>query len=82
MYMSAKISKFRQNLFQFADKALKGEPVEFIHKGVVFKVIPETPVSKLSRLTRETVLAPGASLDTTGLLKEMEAEWEKDWSEI
>jgi hypothetical protein len=82
MYMPVNITKFRQNLFQFADLALKGELVEFIHKGVVFKVVPETPVSKLSRLTRETVLAPGASLDTAELLKEMEAEWEKDWSEI
>jgi hypothetical protein len=82
MYMPVNISKFRQNLFQFADQALKGEAVEFIHKGVVFKVVPEVPVSKLSKLTRETVVAPEASLDTTELLKEMEAEWAKDWSEI
>jgi antitoxin (DNA-binding transcriptional repressor) of toxin-antitoxin stability system len=80
--MSVNITEFRRNLFQFADQALKGEPVEFTHKGVVFKVTPETPVSKLSRLTQETVLTPGTSLDTTELLKEMEAEWEKDWSEI
>ena len=33
--------------------------------------------------TREVAhAAPGAGLDTSGLLKEMEAEWEKDWSEI
>jgi hypothetical protein len=82
MYMSVSITKFRQNLFQFADQALKGELVEFTHKGVVFKVIPEAPASKLSRLTRETVVASGATLDTSELIKEMEAEWEKDWSEI
>jgi len=82
MYMAVSITKFRQKLFQLADQALKGEAVEFIHKGVVFKVVPETPLSKLSRLTRETVVAPEASLDTSELLKEMEAEWEKDWSEI
>ena len=82
MYMAVSITKFRQKLFQLADQALKGEAVEFIHKGVVFKVVPETPLSKLSRLTRETVVAPGPDLDTTELLKEMEAEWEKDWSEI
>jgi antitoxin (DNA-binding transcriptional repressor) of toxin-antitoxin stability system len=82
MYMPVNITKFRRNLFQFADQALKGEPVEFIHKGVVFKVVPETPVSKLSRLTKEAIVAPGASLETAGLLREMEAEWEKDWSEI
>jgi antitoxin (DNA-binding transcriptional repressor) of toxin-antitoxin stability system len=82
MYMSVNITEFRRNLFQFADQALKGEPVEFTHKGVVFKVVPETLVSKLSRLPRENIVAPEASLDTTELLKEMEAEWEKDWSEI
>ncbi len=80
--MPVKITKFRRDLFQLADQALQGEPIEFIHKGIVFKVIPETQTSKLSRLTHETVVAPGASLDTSGLLKEMEAEWEKDWSEI
>jgi len=80
--MPVNITKFRRNLFQLADQALQGEPIEFIHKGVVFKVIPATPVSKLARLTRETVIAPDASLDTADLFKEMEAEWEKDWSRI
>jgi antitoxin (DNA-binding transcriptional repressor) of toxin-antitoxin stability system len=82
MYMAVNITEFRRNLFQLADQALEGKPIEFIHKGVVFKVVPETPVLKLSKLTRETVVAPGVSLDTSDLLKEMEAEWEKDWSEI
>jgi hypothetical protein len=82
MYMPVNITKFRRNLFQFADQALQGERVEFVHKGVVFKVIPEVPLSKLSRLTHETVVSPGASLDTAELLKEMEVEWQKDWSEI
>jgi antitoxin (DNA-binding transcriptional repressor) of toxin-antitoxin stability system len=82
MYMAVNITEFRRNLFRLADQALEGKPIEFIHKGVVFKVVPETPVLKLSKLTRETVVAPGVSLDTSELLKEMEAEWEKDWSEI
>ena len=82
MIMPVNITKFRRELFQLADQALKGEPVEFIHKGVIFKVVPATRTPKLSRLTRETVTAPGADLDTTALLKEMEAEWQKDWSEI
>jgi hypothetical protein len=76
------ITKFRLNLFQFADRALQGEPIEFIHKGVVFKVIPATQPSKLSKLTRDRIVAPGANLDTTQLMKEMEAEWQKDWSQI
>jgi hypothetical protein len=80
--MAVNITRFRRNLFRFADQAVQGETVEFIHKGVVLRVVPETPVPKLSRLTRETVVVPGASLDTSELLKEMEAEWAKDWSEI
>lgn len=82
MYMPVNITEFRRNLFHFADQALNGEQIEFIHKGVVFKVVPEKPASKLSRLTHETVATPGAKLDMAELLTEMEAEWEKDWSEI
>jgi antitoxin (DNA-binding transcriptional repressor) of toxin-antitoxin stability system len=82
MYMRVTITNFRLNLFHFADQALQGEPVEFIHKGVVFKVIPATRPSKLARLTHETVVAPGTAFDSTALLKEMEADWEKDWSEL
>ena len=80
--MAVPITQFRRELFQLADKALEGQSVEFIHKGVVFKVMPETRASKLSRLTHETVLAPEANLDTTELFNEMQEEWEKDWSEI
>jgi hypothetical protein len=80
--MPVNITKFRLHLFQLADQALEGKPVEFIHKGVVFKVIPSIRPSKLSKLTRETVIAPGATLDTKDLLREMEAEWQKDWSGI
>ena len=82
MVMPVNITKFRRDLFHLADLALKGEPIEFTHKGVVFQVVPSTRTPKLSRLTRETVTAPGADFDTTELLKEMEAEWQKDWSEI
>lgn len=82
MYMPVTITDFRRRLFQLADRALTGEPIEFIHKGVVFKLVPETPPSKLSRLTKETVVAPGADLDTSELLREMEAEWTKDWSDL
>jgi antitoxin (DNA-binding transcriptional repressor) of toxin-antitoxin stability system len=82
MYMPVTITEFRRNLFQLAERALQGEPIEFTHKGFVFRVIPEIPVSKLSRLTKESVVASGATLDTADLLKEMEVEWEKDWSEI
>jgi hypothetical protein len=41
MYMVVPISKSRKEIFSLAEAALKGTPVEFTHKGVTFKVIPE-----------------------------------------
>ncbi len=71
------ITQFRQNLFQFADQALNGETIEFIHKGVTFKVVPKTKTSKLARLTAlENVFPPGVDpgsiVNTSDLLKEMD----------
>jgi hypothetical protein len=84
--MAVTITQFRQKLFQLADQALEGETIEFIHKGVTFKVIPQTRKSKLSRLTAENIFAtgvdPDSEYDSTELLKEMEAEWEKDWADL
>ena len=82
--MAVTITQFRQQLFQLADQALQGETVEFIHKGVLFKLMPEIRVSKLAKLTAEPVLPEGADgdYDSSELLKQMEAEWEKDWAEL
>ena len=80
--MRVTITELRKDLFRIADRALAGEPVEFTYKGVVFKMAPDTRSSKLARLTGQKVVAPGADLEKASrrLLKEMEAEWEKDWS--
>jgi len=76
------ITELRKDLFRIADQALAGEPVEFTYKGVVYKMAPDTRSSKLARLTGQKVVAPGAGIENASrrLLKEMEAEWEKDWS--
>jgi hypothetical protein len=78
------ITRLRQDLFKLAEQALSGEPVEFAYKGVLFKLAPESRPSKLARLTGQTVVAPDTDFEKAGraLLKEMEAEWEKDWSEL
>lgn len=80
--MRVTITELRKDLFRIADQALAGEPVEFTYKGVVFKMAPDTRSSKLARLTGQKVVAPGAGIENASrrLLKEMEAEWEKDWS--
>lgn len=77
--MQVTITKLRQDLFRLMDKVLSGETVEFTYKGATFQVVPENQPSKLSRLTRQTVTAPGGDLQ---LLKAMEEDWEKDWAEL
>ncbi|MSV27766.1 MAG: hypothetical protein EXQ52_03350 [Bryobacterales bacterium] len=82
--MRVTITQFRQELFKLADIALSGTPVEFSHKGTVFRLLPESRPSKLSRLTSENVLAPDSDFegDRRRLFAEMQAEWEQDWSEL
>jgi len=78
------ITKLRQDLFRLVDQAMRGEPVEFVYKGVLFQVVPETKPSKLAKLTGQPVVASGADWEQVSrdLLREMESEWEKDWSEL
>ena len=84
--MRVTITRFRQELFKLVDQSLEGEPLEFVHRGVVFKVVPEKKMSKLSKLTAQKVLADDADLSQTGALSdlftEMESAWTKDWSEL
>ena len=82
--MKATITQFRKELFQFAEQALKGEPVEFLYRGIVFKVTPDQKQSKLDKLVGQPVLAPGIDLEQASkeLLAEMEAAWIEDWSAL
>lgn len=82
--MTATITEFRKELFQLADQALGGEKVEFVYRGVVFKVMPEKKKSKLEKLVGRPVVAPGVNLEQASkeLFAEMEAEWLKDWSAL
>lgn len=82
--MTATITQFRKELFQMAEHALQGEPVEFVYRGVVFKVTPEKKQSKLDKLVGQPVLAPGVELQQAGkdLLAEMESEWLDDWKAL
>jgi len=77
--MQVTITKLRQDLFRLMDKVLSGETVEFTYKGATLQVVPENRPSKLSRLSRQTLTAPGGDVQ---LLKEMQGEWEKDWAEL
>jgi hypothetical protein len=82
--VTATITQFRRDLFGMADRALKGELVEFVYRGVVFKVTPEQKASKLDKLVGQPVVAEGLDLEQASrdLFAAMEAEWLKDWSEL
>ena len=82
--MKVTITQFRKELFHFADQALKGERVEFLYRGIVFKVTPDQKQSKLDKLVGQPVLAPGVDLEQASkeLLAEMEAAWIEDWSAL
>ncbi len=83
--MTTTITELRRNLFDLADKALGGEPVEFTYKGKVLRMTPKKKISKLSRLTPMPVVNPDLSdLDQAAreLYREMEKEWSADWDEL
>jgi hypothetical protein len=84
MYMLVPISQFRKDIFSLAEAALKGTPVEFTHKGVTFKVVPEQSTDKIGNLTPLQVINPAYSLESGAveLRAEMEKEWEKDWAQL
>ena len=84
MYMVVPITQFRKDIFSLTEAALKGTVVEFTHKGVRFKVVPDKPTDKVSNITPLQVINPDYSLESAAieLQTEMEKEWEKDWSEL
>ena len=84
MYMIVPISQFRKDIFTLTEAALKGTVVEFTHKGVTFKVVPEQSTDKISNITPLEVINPEYSLESGAieLRTEMEKEWEKDWNQL
>jgi len=84
VYMVVPISQFRKDIFSLAEAALKGTVVEFTHKGVTYRVVPDKPSDKLSNITPLEVINPKYSLESAAveLQAEMEKEWEKDWSQL
>ena len=79
--MAVPISQFRKEIFSFAESALAGNVVVFVHKGIRFKVVPENAPDKLANVTPMQVINPEYDLEAASadLLKEMQAEWEQDW---
>ena len=86
--MKVTITEFRKNLFKMVEKVIAGETVEFVHQGATIRlVLPEVRSSKLDRLTPRQIVNSNMTEDehraaARELQAEMQAEMEKDWSEI
>jgi antitoxin (DNA-binding transcriptional repressor) of toxin-antitoxin stability system len=84
--MRVTITDFRKNLFQIMDRVANGELVEVLHKGNTIRLtLHAQPRSKMSRIVkRDTLLVSPDELETARreLQDEMNAEMEKDWSNI
>ncbi len=81
--MQITATNLRRDLFQVFDKAKAGEEVLVTHKGSQFRIVPEKPVSKLSRIKPIQVMNPDwTEADDERADKEMWAEIEADWDEL
>ena len=56
--MQITATNFRKDMFQVFERAKQGEEVLVSHKGEQFRLVPEKPVSKLSRLRPIQLLNP------------------------
>lgn len=68
-----------------ADEAMAGKSVQFVHKGVVFQVVPQTTrASKLDGLVGQPTINHDVDAEQASrkLAAEMEAAWVEDWAEI
>ena len=82
------ITQFRKDLFKLVERAIGGETVEFVHQGATIRLtIPAARSSKLERLTPRQISNPNMTEEEQRaaerkLQAEIQAELEKDWSEI
>ena len=76
------ITRFRRELFELVNLAMKGEVVCVLHKGARFRIVPELQPNRFSRLTPMQIVVPGADLDDLAMKREMAEAWEKDWSDL
>lgn len=55
--MAITASALRGNIYKLLDKVLEsGKPLEVERKGTRLQIIPEKPISKLSRLTKHSCI--------------------------
>ena len=81
--MQITATNFRKDMFQVFERAKQGEHVLVSHKGEQFRLVPEKPVSKLSRLRPIQFLNPESTeADEEKMKKEMWDEIEAEWDQF
>jgi len=74
--MRVTASRLRENVYRILDEAIEtGVPVEVVRKGVVLRIVPEKPKSKLDGLKKRNVFV-GDPDDIIGM------DWSSEWSEL
>jgi len=70
-------SKLRENVYRILDEAIEtGVPIEVVRKGIVLRIVPDKPPSKLARLKKRKNLFVGDVEDVIGM------DWSKRWTEL
>jgi len=70
-------SKLRENVYKILDEVIEtGVPAEIVRKGVVLRIVPNKPVSKLARLKKHPGAFVGDVEDIIGM------DWSIYWSEL
>ncbi len=84
VFMDITITEFRRNLFDLVNQAMDGIEVHVTHKGKGFTITPDRPVEggRLSRIKPMNIIRGSLDGASEQLMREMEAEWEKDWAEL
>ena len=82
--MEVSITKFRREMFELVNQAMRGQDVSVVYKGRRLRIVPDEPGgSKLSRITPLQVISPGVTaLDDPDLKEEMERALEQDWKAL
>jgi antitoxin (DNA-binding transcriptional repressor) of toxin-antitoxin stability system len=72
--MSMSVTELRANLYKVVDQVIStGIPVEIERHGVILKLVPEHPKSKLSRLSKHPDVIVGDVDDIVHM------DWSHEW---
>ncbi len=72
--MAVTASMLRANIYRLLDQALEtGLPIEVERKGKILRITPESPPSKLRRLTRRATYICGDATDLVHM------DWSSEW---